>query len=70
MNLRAIRTGLLSFTSVMLALGYSASQWFFFNGRAADYARIVDTPTMHMLSLTLLVSFIGLWFAPDREREA
>ena len=60
MNLSAIRSGLLGFTAAMLALGYGASQWFFFQGKATEYARMVDVPQVRLLSLGLLGVFIVL----------
>ncbi|MBL8060293.1 MAG: hypothetical protein JNK63_06215 [Chthonomonas sp.] len=51
----------------MLAIGYAASQWFFFNGRAKDYALLVDVPSVRMLSLVILLAFIALAFVPNQE---
>ena len=70
MNLDAIRSGLLGFTLVMLTFGYAASQWFFFNGRAKEYATLVDVPSLRMLSLVLLFAFIALAFVPIKEESA
>lgn len=70
MNLGAIRYGLLGFTLVMLAVGYAASQWFFFTGRAKEYATLVDVPSLRMLSLIILVALITLAFVPMREESA
>lgn len=51
---------MLGFTAAMLALGYGASQWFFFQGKATEYARTVDVPQVRLLSLGLLGVFIAL----------
>lgn len=51
---------MLGFTAAMLALGYGASQWFFFQGKATEYARMVDVPQVRLLSLGLLGVFIAL----------
>lgn len=66
MNLGAIRVGLLGFTTVMLAVGYASSQWFFFHGRASEYAKLVDVPSIRLLSLVILLAFIALAFTSDQ----
>ena len=50
-----------------LAAGYAASQYAFFNGRAAEYAQTVDTPFVKILALLILLVAIALSFLPDKE---
>lgn len=50
-----------------LAAGYAASQYAFFNGKAADYAAAVDQPAIRFGSLALLAAAVVLALLPDRE---
>ena len=56
---------MLGFTAAMLALGYGASQWFFFQGKATEYARLVDVPQVRLLSLGLLGILVALYLVKE-----
>lgn len=49
-----------------LAVGYAASQYAYFSGRAADYAAVVDQPAVRYVALALLLACIVLAFIPDQ----
>ena len=66
MNLENLRNGLLGFTVVILGLGYAASQWFYFQGRSSEYARIVDIPSIRGLALVVLLLYVALALAPEK----
>lgn len=69
MNLLTLRQGLLAIIILVLGMGYAASQWFYFQGRAAEYARVVDVPSIRTLALILLLMFVVFAFIPVRESE-
>lgn len=48
-----------------LAVGYGASQYAYFTGRAADYALAVDQPGVRYAALALLVICMVLAFIPE-----
>ncbi len=54
-------------TAGLLVLGYAASQWFYFQGKSADYAKAVDTPAIQSLSLILLLAMIVLGLIPVKD---
>lgn len=47
----------------LLVVGYLASQWFTFQGRAPEYARLVDVRAVAMVALLGLGLLIGLALA-------
>lgn len=69
--IRTLRFVLSTVSVLLLALGYAASQWAYFQGpkAAAAYAKKVDTEAIRNLALLLLVASITLAFIKsDRER--
>lgn len=58
---------LFTLTATLVVLGYCASQWFAFNGRAPEYARAVDVPSVSALSLVLLIAFIVMGFVKEEK---
>ena len=52
---------------VLLAAGYLASQFSYFQGTASEYAAKVDTQPVVMLSLIVFLVALVLFFIPDRE---
>ncbi len=55
---------------LLLTIGYLGSQYFAFNGKASEWAKMVDTPAVVYLSLLLLLASIILCFVPDKEGES
>ena len=70
MNLSNAKKLLFWITAALLVIGYTASQWFYFEGRAAQYAKIVDVPSIQSLALLLLVAFIVLALVPEKPEVA
>lgn len=50
-----------------LTVGYVGSQVYWFEGRAAEWAGLVDVPVVAWLALAFLGIGILLWVIPDRE---
>ena len=67
--MRTLRTALTVAALCLLAGGYGASQWAFFTGRTADYAKTVDNPVLKWLSAVLLIAAVLLTLVPDRSSE-
>lgn len=67
--MKTVRSALALVICLLLALGYAASQWAFFHGQAADYAKRVDTPPVRLLALALLIGCVVLTFVPARPRD-
>ena len=51
----------------LLAGGYFASQYYYFDGRPQEWAAKVDTPAVAWLALLMLLGAIVLSFVPERE---
>ncbi len=65
-----LRFGYVILLTLILGLGYAASQYHFFNGTAAQYAAQVDVPAIRSLALLLLVAGVALGFAKSTSSEA
>lgn len=65
MNL--VRFGLTLFAALLLGGGYAASQYAYFNGRAAEFAAQMDQPAIRWLATLLLIAAIALVFVKDKE---
>jgi len=53
--------------TVLVVGGYAASQVAYFNGTATEYAAKVDTPSIRILSLLLLLVSIAMAFVREPE---
>lgn len=65
--MKRIRLLVAGLGAILLAVGYLASQFAFFNGQAADYAKKIDGPQIVLLALLLFVVAVGFLFVPDKE---
>lgn len=67
-----LRFGYVILLTLILGLGYAASQYHFFNGTAAQYAAQVDVPAIRSLALLLLVAGVALGFgkSPSSDPES
>lgn len=67
MTVAKFRVLCLSITAVLLCGGYAASQWFSLSGRAAEWTRVIDVPTVQALSAVLLISLVAIGVADKGE---
>lgn len=67
--MRVFRLAVSGLALLALGLGYLASQWAFFNGRAAEYAQSLDQPAVRLGALALLLAAVLLAFIPGGEEE-
>lgn len=56
--MKTIRLALICAFAILLMGGYAASQLAYFSGSVADYYQKVDSPSIRMLALILLVASI------------
>ena len=54
---------------VLLAAGYLASQYFWFQGEPQKWTQIIDRPEIAWLALAILLGAIALSFIQDRSDE-
>lgn len=54
-------------TMLLLAVGYLASQYAYFQGNAPDYAAKIDSPPVVALSLVIFLAALILFLIPERE---
>ncbi|HRK22183.1 MAG TPA: hypothetical protein PLX06_10255 [Fimbriimonadaceae bacterium] len=67
--MRVFRLAISGLAVVGLGLGYLASQFAFFQGRAADYAQSLDQPAVRYGALALMAVAAVLAFIPNSEEE-
>lgn len=65
--MRTLRIALGTLVCLLLCMGYAASQWAFFHGEAATYSARVDTPSIRLLALAILVTLIVLGMIPNKD---
>ena len=56
--------------ALLIGGGYFVSQYQYFFGDTGSYVHSLDTSTVPMLSLALLVLAVGLAFIPDKEGQS
>lgn len=62
-----IRTVYAIAATLVVVGGYVASQWAYFHGNAAEYAKSVDSTPIVAVSAVLVVAAIVLAFLPEKE---
>lgn len=67
--MKTIRTVLPVFVLALLAGGYLASQYFWFQGTPERWTQFVDRPEIAWLALLILAAAIGLSFVKERSDE-
>lgn len=65
--MRTLRIALGTLVCLLLCMGYAASQWAFFHGETATYSTRVDTPSIRLLALAILVTLIVLGMIPNKD---
>ncbi len=65
--MKELRAVLSVVVTAALCLGYAASQWAVFSGKAPEYARSIDVPTVKWIALCVLVVCIVFAFVRDNE---
>jgi hypothetical protein len=62
-----VRVAVFGAAALLMAGGYFASQAAFINGRAAEYAKSIDTPQIQLIALLLFVGCVVLACLPQQE---
>lgn len=57
----------MAFVALLLCAGYAGSQWFALTGRASEWARIVDVPSVQGLAAALLLGLLVLGLVPGEK---
>lgn len=65
--MKTIRLGISCLGLLLLAGGYAASQMAYWQGRAADFARQIDTPPVVALSAIVLIASLLLSLKADAD---
>lgn len=65
--MKTLRLGLTLAAALLLTGGYLASQYSYFNGRAAEFAAKMDDPPIRWLATLLLMAAIALSFVRQEE---
>lgn len=68
--MKILEWAILVASGALLAGGYALSQFSYFQGRAAQYAKSVDQPSIAMLSAVILLGAIVLYCLRKPEAES
>lgn len=64
-----VRLWFAGLTSILIAVGYLASQNAYLSGRAAEYSAQVDVQPIVLLSLFMFVAAIVLFIIKDKDQD-
>lgn len=70
MSIERIKSLLFGVLAAYLIGGYIMSQYFVFSGKAAEWTKIIDVPSVQMLSMVLFLAVIVLWAIPTDKHGA
>ncbi len=65
--MKSVRLAIALCALALMAGGYLVSQWQYFLGDAAAYAKAVDALPVQRVALVLLVALVALAFVPERD---
>jgi hypothetical protein len=68
--MKTIRFAFAMLTVLFLGAGYVANQWQVTAGKAAEFTRQIDSPSIRLLATVVLVGSIALAFVPEKEEDS
>lgn len=68
--MKTVRFAFAMLSVLFLGAGYIANQWQVSAGKAADYTRQIDSPSIRLLATVVLLGSIALAFVPATEEDS